>query len=83
MEVVYKIDPKNSSSVLRDMLDKACVAGIKNVTVYMPTYDGESYVNAVDGVTISGNHHFKYSTIEGVVVTKLTIENIKELLVIL
>ena len=78
MEVVYKIDPNNSSSVLKDMLDKACVAGITNVTVYMSTYDNESYVEAVDGVTMRGNHHFKYSAIEGVIVTKQTIKNTKE-----
>ena len=48
------------------------------MTVYLSTFEDESYVEAVDGVTMSGNHQFKYSAIEGVIVTKLTIKNIKE-----
>ena len=78
MQVVYTIDPTYSPSVLKDMLKKACMVGITNVTVYLSTYEDESYVENVDGVTMSGNHQFKYSTIEGIIVTKQTIKNRKD-----
>lgn len=78
MHVIYEIDPYYSSSVLEGMLDKACRTGIREVVVYIPTYNDESYVQAINGVTMQGNHLFKYLTLNGVIVTKQTIKNTKQ-----
>lgn len=78
MHVIYEIDPNYSPSVLEDMLDKACRTGIREVVVYIPTYNDESYVQAINGVTMMGNHLFKYLTMNGVIVTKHSIKNTKQ-----
>lgn len=78
MQVIYTIDPDYSANVLKDMLDKAITAGIGDVAVYIPTFGSESYVMGVQGLTMAGNHEFKYSTLSGVIVTKQTIMSTKK-----
>jgi len=78
MQVIYTIDPDYSANVLKDMLDKAITAGIGDVVVYIPTFGSESYVMGVQGLTMAGNHEFKYSTLSGVIVTKQTIMSTKK-----
>lgn len=78
MQVIFKIDPNYSPSVFEDMLGKACKAGISNVMVYIPTFADESFVQAVHGVTMLGNHQFKFLSLSGVITTKKTIKNAKQ-----
>lgn len=75
MQVIYKIDPNDDPRELEAMLDKARITGVRNVVVFIPTFQGATYVQAVNGLTMQGKSQFSYSTLSGDIVTLRTISS--------
>lgn len=80
MQVLYIIDQNYSSDILAGLFDKAREAGVTDVVVYIPAFTEEDYVASVKGVTMKGNHQFKYSSINGIIVSKQTVKSTRKLL---
>lgn len=78
MQVIYKIDPNYDPRELEAMLEKARIAGVRNVVVFIPTFQSAAYVQAVNGLTMQGKSQFSYNTLNGGIVTLRTISSYRK-----
>lgn len=78
MQVIYKIDHNYDPRVLEAMLEKARMAGVSNVVVFIPTYKDITYVQAVNGLTMQGKSQFSFTALSGDIVTLRTISTYRK-----